>query len=71
MVAGHSVKTAALTGPPRPCVYCLRKCFGAQKPEKALKRCGARQVKAGLKRRSKGAMKLKVDDGEEHVRRRQ
>ena len=37
MVAGYSIKTAALTGPPRPSVYCLRKCFGAQKPATALK----------------------------------
>ena len=37
MVAGYSMKTAALTGPPRPSVYCLRKCFGEQKPVTALK----------------------------------
>lgn len=37
MLAGYSVKTAALTGPPRPSVYCLKKCFGAQKPGTALK----------------------------------
>ena len=37
MVAGYSMKTAALTGPPRPSVYCLRKCFGGQKPGAALK----------------------------------
>lgn len=37
VVAGYSMKTAALTGPPRPCVYCLRKCFGGQKPGTALK----------------------------------
>ena len=37
MVAGYSMKTAALTGPPRPSVYCLRKCFGGQKPGTALK----------------------------------
>lgn len=36
MVAGYSMKTAALTGPPRPSVYCLRKCFGGQKPGTAL-----------------------------------
>lgn len=27
VVAGYSRKTAALTGPPRPSVYCLRKCL--------------------------------------------
>lgn len=37
MVAGYSMKTAALTGPPRPSVYCLRKCFVGQKPGTALK----------------------------------
>ena len=37
MVAGYSMKTASVTGPPRPCVYCLRKCFGGQKPSGALK----------------------------------
>lgn len=36
-VAGYSMRTAALTGPPRPSVYCLRKCFGEQKPGSALK----------------------------------
>lgn len=37
VVAGYSMKTAALTGPPRPSVYCLRKCFGGQKLGTALK----------------------------------
>lgn len=37
VVAGYSMKTAGLTGPPRPSVYCLRKCFGGQKPGAALK----------------------------------
>lgn len=37
VVAGYSIKTAALTGPPRPSVYCMRKCFGGQKPGTALK----------------------------------
>lgn len=37
VVAGYSMKTSALTGPPRPSVYCLRKCFGGQKPGTALK----------------------------------
>lgn len=37
VVAGYSMKTAALTGPPRSSVYCLRKCFGGQKPGTALK----------------------------------
>lgn len=37
VVAGYSTRTAALTGPPRPSVYCLRKCFGEQKPVTALK----------------------------------
>lgn len=37
VVAACFMRTAALTGPPRPCVYCLRKCFGGQKPGAALK----------------------------------
>ena len=36
-VAGYSTRTGALTGPPTPAVYCLRKCFGEQKPGPALK----------------------------------
>ncbi len=37
VVAGYSMRTAALTGPPRPSVYCWRKYFGGQKPGTALK----------------------------------
>lgn len=45
VVAGYFMKTATLTGPPRPSVYCLRKCFGGQKPGTALKDVVSNQLR--------------------------
>lgn len=42
------MKTVAPTGPPRPGVYCLRKCFGGEKAAGAFKQATDRDL-PGLK----------------------
>ena len=60
LVAGYSTKTAALTGPPRPSVYCLRKCFGGQKPGTALKNVVGNQLRQICSEGCRGQYKRKV-----------
>lgn len=57
VVAGSSMKTASLTGPPRPSVYCLRKCFGGQKQGTALKRVASNRLRQIWTQGGRGQLK--------------
>lgn len=57
VVAGYSMKTATLTGPPRPSVYWLGKCFGGQKPGTALKDVISNQLRQIWIQEGRGQLK--------------